>query len=62
MDAIIGGIMIVAGLGIGLFGLLASLFNPMSAAKYKKRNTLITLVLLPATGLSLVYFGAKRIR
>lgn len=59
MDALIGGIMIVVGIGMGLLGLMAWLFTPMSSAK--KRDTLISYGLL-GSGLLLIYFGTKKIR
>lgn len=56
MDAIIGGIMIVAGLGVILFGLFASLLSTYG----DKIITPISIIGL-VIGIPLMYFGAKRI-
>lgn len=59
MDAIIGGIMIVVGIGMGLLGFVVSLFNT-SGSKISM-EALIGYGLI-GSGLLLIYSGTKKIR
>jgi len=59
MDAIIGGIMIVVGIGMGLMGIVASLFKTSSSPI--SRDALISYGLL-GSGFLLIYSGTKKIR